>query len=222
MDIDKAKYAPAVEEDDGEGEMLCDIQFSLAYGGLLLLNHTTLRLRRGRRYGICAGNGKGKSTLMKAIRDGKVEGFPPQDQLRTLMVEHALQGEDATLPIIDFIATDKNLIAKGTKRESIRDALLQVGFTDEKQGNPVGSLSGGWKMKLELARAMLIGADILLLDEPTNHLGEFEPQIQRAKGRKWCKVLSLTSRPFTIVARQTCNPSPGSNNTSSARPRSPA
>lgn len=173
MDIDKAKYAPAVEEDDGEGEMLCDIQFSLAYGGLLLLNHTTLRLRRGRRYGICAGNGKGKSTLMKAIRDGKVEGFPPQDQLRTLMVEHALQGEDATLPIIDFIATDKNLIAKGTKRESIRDALLQVGFSDEKQGNSVGSLSGGWKMKLELARAMLIGADILLLDEPTNHLGEF-------------------------------------------------
>lgn len=170
MDIDKAKYAPAVQEDDGEGEMLCDIQFSLAYGGLLLLNHTNLRLRRGRRYGICAGNGKGKSTLMKAIRDGKVEGFPPQDQLRTLMVEHALQGEDATLAIIDFIATDKDLIAKGTKREDIRDALLKVGFSEEKQANPVGSLSGGWKMKLELARAMLIGADILLLDEPTNHL----------------------------------------------------
>lgn len=172
MDIDRAKYAPKVEEDDGEGEMLCDIQFSLAYGGLLLLNHTTLRLRRGKRYGICAGNGKGKSTLMKAIRDQKVEGFPPQDQLRTLMVEHALQGEDATMAIIDFIATDKDLIAKGTKREEIKDALLQVGFTEEKQSNPVGSLSGGWKMKLELARAMLIGADILLLDEPTNHLGE--------------------------------------------------
>jgi elongation factor 3 len=172
MDIDKAKYAPRVEEDDGQGEMLCDIQFSLAYGGLLLLNHTTLRLRRGRRYGICAGNGKGKSTLMKAIRDQKVEGFPPQDVLRTLMVEHALQGEDATLAIIDFIATDKDLIEKGTTKEEIKQALLKVGFTEEKQGNPVGSLSGGWKMKLELARAMLIGADILLLDEPTNHLGE--------------------------------------------------
>lgn len=170
LEIDKAKFAPKEDEDDGQGELLCDIQFSLAYGGLLLLNHTTLRLRRGKRYGICAGNGKGKSTLMKAIRDGKVEGFPPQDQLRTLMVEHALQGEDATLAIIDFIATDKNLIEKGTTREEIAAALLKVGFSEEKQANPVGSLSGGWKMKLELARAMLIGADILLLDEPTNHL----------------------------------------------------
>jgi ATPase subunit of ABC transporter with duplicated ATPase domains len=174
-----------------------------------LLNHTTLRLRRGRRYGICAGNGKGKSTLMKAIRDGKVEGFPPQDQLRTLMVEHALQGEDATLPIIDFIATDKNLIAKGTKRESIRDALLQVGFSDEKQGNSVGSLSGGWKMKLELARAMLIGADILLLDEPTNHLGEFRAMsvlrniITDVKflSSYLARILFLRRRPIGRLAR---------------------
>lgn len=70
--IDKAKYAPAAEDDGSGGQLLCDIQFSLAYGGLLLLNHTNLKLRRGRRYGICAGNGAGKSTLMKAIRDGKV------------------------------------------------------------------------------------------------------------------------------------------------------
>ncbi|KAI5449877.1 [NU+] prion formation protein 1 [Naganishia albida] len=168
MDIDMAKYAPAVNDDDEEGELLCDLQFSLAYGGLLLLNHTLLRLRRGKRYGICAGNGQGKSTLMKAIRDGKVEGFPPQDQLRTLMVEHALQGEDASLPIIDFIASSKDLTH--VTRERVVEALLSVGFSEEKQSHPVGSLSGGWKMKLELARAMLIGADILLLDEPTNHL----------------------------------------------------
>lgn len=72
MDIDKQKYSPAEEDDGSEGELLCDIQFSLAYGGLLLLNHTNLKLRKARRYGICAGNGAGKSTLMKAIRDGKV------------------------------------------------------------------------------------------------------------------------------------------------------
>jgi elongation factor 3 len=105
MAIDKAKYAPAIHDDDGQGELLCDLQFSLAYGGLLLLNHTTLRLRRGKRYGICAGNGQGKSTLMKALRDGKVEGFPSQDELKTIMVEHALQGEDASLPILDFVAS---------------------------------------------------------------------------------------------------------------------
>ena len=74
MDIDKKRYSPAAEDDGSDGPLLCDIQFSLAYGGLLLLNHTNLKLRRGRRYGICAGNGAGKSTLMKAIRDGKVSG----------------------------------------------------------------------------------------------------------------------------------------------------
>ncbi|WVQ82413.1 hypothetical protein IAT38_004541 [Cryptococcus sp. DSM 104549] len=168
MDIDKAKYAPAEEDDGSEGQLLCDIQFSLAYGGLLLLNHTNLKLRRGRRYGVCAANGGGKSTLMKAIRDGKVEGFPSSDELRTIMVEHALQGEDTGSAIIDFIAADPKLAARS--REEISSMLLSVGFSDEKQHDPVASLSGGWKMKLELARAMLIGADILLLDEPTNHL----------------------------------------------------
>ncbi|RSH80900.1 uncharacterized protein EHS24_008328 [Apiotrichum porosum] len=148
LDLDKAKFAPPEEDDESDGPLVCDIQFSLAYGGLLLLNHTNLKLRRGRRYGICAANGAGKSTLMKAIRDGKVEGFPAEDELRCIMVEHALQGEDTSMSIADFIASDPKL-AKRTRAE-ISAMLLE--------------------MKLELARAMLIGADILLLDEPTNHL----------------------------------------------------
>lgn len=89
---------------DEEGEVLCDTLFSLAYGALLLLSHTTLRLIRGRRYGILGTNGSGKSTLMRQLRDGKVENFPPPSELRCVMVEHSLQGEDASLSIIDFIA----------------------------------------------------------------------------------------------------------------------
>lgn len=159
---------PEDDETDIEGECLCKTVFSLAYGGLLLLNHTTLRLHRGHRYGIVAANGSGKSTLLKAMRDGKVEGYPPPEQVRTIMVEHSLQGEDGSKPILDFVAGDKSLAHK--TREQVAEALFSVGFDEERQSNPVGSLSGGWKMKLELARAMLIGADILLLDEPTNHL----------------------------------------------------
>jgi elongation factor 3 len=70
----------------------------------MLLNHTNLTLKRGKRYGLCGANGAGKSTLMRSISLGKVEGFPPYDQLKTVMVEHSLQGEDASLPIIDFVA----------------------------------------------------------------------------------------------------------------------
>lgn len=42
---------------------------------------------------------------MRQLRDGKVENFPPQDQLRCVMVEHSLQGEDTSLSVIDFIAS---------------------------------------------------------------------------------------------------------------------
>ena len=84
------------------------------------------------------------------------------------MVEHALQGEDTSLTIIDFIASDKQLA--GVPREKIAQQLREVGFDDERQQETTGGLSGGWKMKLELARAMLYNADLLLLDEPTNHV----------------------------------------------------
>jgi len=50
-------------------------------------------------------------------------------------------------------------------RDKIRERLLEVGFDNSRQTEVVGGLSGGWKMKLELARAMLYNADLLLLDE---------------------------------------------------------
>ncbi len=179
----QSKYAVVSTINDEEGEVLCDTLFSLAYGALLLLSHTTLRLVRGRRYGILGTNGSGKSTLMRQLRDGKVENFPPQSQLRCVMVEHSLQGEDGSLSIIEFIAAGKGLFTSvilasddlfpdkalaGLSRPKIRDQLLEVGFDDERQADIVGGLSGGWKMKLELARAMLYNADLLLLDEVRN------------------------------------------------------
>ena len=111
----QAKYATPESSVDGE-EVLCDTLFSLAYGALLLLSHTTLRLIRGRRYGILGTNGSGKSTLMRQLRDGKVENFPPQSQLRCVMVEHSLQGEDTSLSVIDFIASGELLSFMGRFR----------------------------------------------------------------------------------------------------------
>lgn len=84
------------------------------------------------------------------------------------MVEHSLQGEDTSQSVIDFIASDAALA--NIPRSKIREQLLDVGFDGDRQADIVGGLSGGWKMKLELARAMLYNADLLLLDEPTNHL----------------------------------------------------
>ena len=156
-----------VPEDEEEGEDLCNCQFSLAYGAKILLNTATLRLKRGHRYGLCGRNGTGKSTLMRAITNGQVEGFPSPDEVRTFYVEHDIDGSEADTAVLDFILSDKRVQAN---KEEVIETLASVGFSDERQKQAIGSLSGGWKMKLALARAMLFKADILLLDEPTNHL----------------------------------------------------
>jgi elongation factor 3 len=156
-----------VPEDEEEGEDLCNCQFSLAYGAKILLNTATLRLKRGHRYGLCGKNGTGKSTLMRAITNGQVEGFPSPDEVRTFYVEHDIDGSEEDTSVLDFILSDKRVEAS---KEEIIETLASVGFSDERQKQSIGSLSGGWKMKLALARAMLFKADILLLDEPTNHL----------------------------------------------------
>lgn len=169
VEEDHRKFGIPEKEDDGEIEIV-NADFSLAYGGMLLLSHTNLRLLKGHRYGLCGRNGAGKSTLMKSIASGKLEGFPSQDVLRTCYVEHN-QGEDADITILDFMAKDPSIAAVG--RDQISEVLAEFGFSagpEGTQSEKVGSLSGGWKMKLALARAMLQKADVLLLDEPTNHL----------------------------------------------------
>merc|ERR1719201_2999795 len=67
---------------------------------------------------------------------------------------------------ISFVEKDLSTDSAMTAEE----ALLSVGFPKEFQDKPVADLSGGWRMRLLLAAAMLKKADILLLDEPTNHL----------------------------------------------------
>ena len=83
----------------------------------------------------------------------------------------------------------------------VRDVLKQVGFTEGKSAgaggdcdDPISSLSGGWRMKLALARAMLQKADILLMDEPTNHLD--------VKNVKWVEsyINSLTNTTCIMVS----------------------
>ncbi|OCF31285.1 elongation factor 3 [Kwoniella heveanensis BCC8398] len=162
-ETDDIKFA-----DEEEGEDLCNIeQFNLAYGAKILLHHANMRLKRGHRYGLCGRNGSGKSTLMNAIINNQVDGFPPPTEVRTFYVQHDIDGSEAEISIIDWVLGDKRLLASP---EEIKSTLESVGFDEAKQKHSIGSLSGGWKMKLALARAILFKADILLLDEPTNHL----------------------------------------------------
>lgn len=158
------------EEEDEDAEELCRCRFSLAYGSKVLLNNTELRLKRGFRYGLLGPNECGKTTLMRAIAKGQVEGFPPASEVRTVFVEADILGELSHLNVIDYVYADEAIQDCNVDRETIEKVLSSVGFTRLMLDGSVSYLSGGWRMKLALARAMLQKADILLLDEPTNHL----------------------------------------------------
>ena len=160
---------PAEDEDDAEE--LCNCKFTLAYGTKILLHNTVMRLKRGAKYGLLGGNDSGKTTLMRSIANGSVEGFPDPSTVRTVFVEADIMGELSHLSCVDYIMQDPHL--KDKDRSEILSVMASVGFTEDGKAKPfhaVSTLSGGWRMKLALARAMLQRADILLMDEPTNHL----------------------------------------------------
>jgi elongation factor 3 len=164
---------PEEEDEDDDAEELCNCQFTLAYGTKILLHNTKMRLQRGKRYGLLGGNDSGKTTLMRAIANNQVEGFPDVTEVRTVFVEADIQGEQSHLSCIDYVYADEKIQALKITKDEIEKVLATVGFVPDGKAKPhhaVSTLSGGWRMKLALARAMLQKADILLLDEPTNHL----------------------------------------------------
>lgn len=178
------------EADDEEGEDLCNCTFSLAYGAKILLNQTHLRLKRGQRYGLCGPNGSGKSTLMRAINNEQVEGFPKQSEVKTVFVEHDLDSADTEMTTIDWTMKKLEEAKVSVTREDVVKRLNEFGFTDSMVSGEITALSGGWKMKLALCRAVFEAPDILLLDEPTNHLD--------VKNVKWLEEY-LQNSPCTSI-----------------------
>jgi len=173
VEAEKLMEIPDEDDDEDDTEELCNCTFTLAYGTKILLHNTKMRLKRGKVYGLLGGNDSGKSTLMRAIANNQVEGFPDTNEVRTVFVEADIQGEQSHLSCIEYIFVDEKIQALGCTKEEVREILSKVGFVADGKAKPdhaVSTLSGGWRMKLALARAMLQKADILLLDEPTNHL----------------------------------------------------
>lgn len=189
------------EAEDDDGTDLCDCEFTLAYGTKILLHNAKMRLKKGKKYGLLGQNDCGKTTLMRAIADGSLEGFPDASEVRTVFVEADIQGELSHLNCVDYILEWPAIQTLGATEQQVRDVLIRVGFSQGKSAgaggdcdDPISSLSGGWRMKLALARAMLQKADILLMDEPTNHLD--------VKNVKWVQsyINSLTETTVIMVS----------------------
>ena len=170
-----ANLTPDKVDPEDEEEDLCNAQFSLAYGTRVLLHQTPFRVKIGRKYGLVGPNGAGKSTLMKSIAGGNLQGFPTE--LITVYVECEIIGEKADMTVIEYIMTDEKVKQNGCSEETVKEMLTSMGFGVSRTAAAidagVSTLSGGWRMKLALSRAMLLNPDMLLLDEPTNHLDQF-------------------------------------------------
>jgi elongation factor 3 len=184
------------EEEDDTNEELCDCEFTLAYGTKILLHNTRMKLKKGRKYGLLGQNDCGKTTLMKAVADGSVDGFPDSSEVKTVFVEADIQGELSHLNCVDYVLEFSAIKKANITHDQVQDILEKVGFSQGRPegGNyddPISSLSGGWRMKLALARAMLQKADILLMDEPTNHLD--------VKNVKWVETYINSLKDTTVI-----------------------
>lgn len=156
-----------IDNNDG-AEELCNITFTLGYGSRVLLHQTKLHMFRGYKYGLIGGNGSGKTTLMRAIATQQLESLP--SHLKSVFVETDILGELSHLSLLEYIKSDPKLMEMGLSDEHIMTSLKNMGFTDNHIFGGVSALSGGWRMKLALTRALMQDADILLMDEPTAHL----------------------------------------------------
>lgn len=92
-----------------------------------------------------------QSTLMRAIANGQVDGFPPKEELRTVYVEHDIDAELSDITVVGYVLADPTLQGE-IDLPKVQETLGSVGFTELMQNSPVASLSGGWKMKLALGK----------------------------------------------------------------------
>ncbi len=173
---------------------------ALRRGVRVLFDHASFTIHKGQKVGFTGANGAGKSSLFALVRgelhlDEGDFSMPPG-----LEIAHVAQETPATdCSAIDYVIDGDQelrrlqkqlLIAEqnddGLKQAELHAALETIGgytaqarasrlmsglgFTADQEINAVNSFSGGWRMRLNLAQALMCRSDVLLLDEPTNHL----------------------------------------------------
>jgi len=166
----------------------------------VLLDGATATINPGEKVGLVGRNGAGKSTLFALLNgtlheDGGEFSMPAQWRMAQVAQDMPETDQPATDFVIEgdtaLLAAQKEVQAAEATDDGERMAyaymalhdagahdaqsraqalILGLGFTADQMCNPVNSFSGGWRMRLQLARALMCPSDLLLLDEPTNHL----------------------------------------------------
>lgn len=167
--------------------------------GRLLFSDVNLQLHKGQKIGLTGNNGTGKSTLFATIlgehgTDVGTLSLPTTWQIahmaqevhatEMLAIDYVLSGDDEWWQLNDKISRQDTLSADeiapiyqrfeeidGYRTRAKAAMILSgLGFGEAEHTKAVAMFSGGWRMRLNLARTLMHRADVLLLDEPTNHL----------------------------------------------------
>ena len=163
-----------------------------SFGSRPLFKDISLGVGDGERMGLIGPNGAGKSTLLKIFAGLEKPDLGTLSARRGLRTAYIPQDDTfapgATVDSVLMEALAKQPLDDLEKDVSIEIALGKVGFPSRTQA--VDTLSGGWKKRLSLARALVQEAELLLIDEPTNHLD--------LEGVLWLETL-LQDAPFAFV-----------------------
>jgi len=173
---------------------------SLFRGSLPLLQGAELTIHAGQKLGLVGPNGSGKSSLFAMLRGqlapdaGELE-LPPglaiahvaqeTPALARSAVDYVIDGDlelraiESELAAAEAAGDGRRIAELHARLDNIQgytapvraaELLHGLGFSAAQQQQPVSSFSGGWRMRLNLAQALMCRSDLLLLDEPTNHL----------------------------------------------------
>jgi ABC transport system ATP-binding/permease protein len=164
----------AIAKDEVRSKAVIDAEHvSKNYGDRQIIRDFTLRIQRGDRIGIVGPNGAGKTTLLKLLTG---ELAPDQGQIERaktlsgIVIDQQRKLMEPTKRVRDVLAEGGDWIdVRGTKKH-IKGYLKEFLFSPELTEAPVGSLSGGERSRLLLAREFAREANLLVLDEPTNDL----------------------------------------------------
>ena len=169
------------------------------YGDTPIFDDLSFNLKAGEKRGLIGGNGSGKSTLLKLISgedipDRGEKYIKPLTRMVYLPQEDVLD-ENKTIEQTLFDALSGEPVDDPERYRRVKRVTGLGEFTDESQ--KCRDLSGGWRKRLAITRALILEPDLLLLDEPTNHLD--------IKSILWLEdILNKPSFAFMVVSHDRC------------------